>query len=131
MWSDPIADALTRIRNGVMIRAKQVRLRRSRIVADICRVLRDEGYIQGYDLIDDANQGEIRVQLKYGPRGEPPLVSLQRRSKTGCRVYVGSDELPRIRNGMGISIVSTNRGVMSDRDCRRMKVGGELLCTVY
>lgn len=131
MWSDPIADMLTRVRNGVRIRKKEVKMPSSHLKAAVAAVLRDEGYINGYDVIDDGKGGTLRIQLKYGPRGEQVIHSLERTSKPGCRVYSGVDELPRVLDGLGICVVSTNRGVMSDRKCREMKVGGELLCTVY
>jgi len=131
MWSDPIADALTRIRNAVRNGSKEVRLRRSQLALNVCRVLKDEGYISGFDTIEDATQGQIRVELKYGPKGEKLITELRRQSKAGRRKYVGVEALPRVQNGMGISIVSTNRGVISDRQCRKLNVGGELICTVY
>lgn len=131
MWSDPIADLLTRIRNGVRNGAKQVQVPHSRMKAEVCRVLREEGYIAGFDKIDDALQGVIRVELKYGPRGEKVIRQIRRESKAGGRVYRGWDKLPRVLDGMGISVVSTSRGMMSDRQCREHKVGGELVCTVY
>ena len=131
MWSDPIADVLTRIRNAVRNGSKEVRLRKSQLAGNICQVLKDEGYIRGFDTIEDATQGQIRVELKYGPKGEPLMSVLKRESKVGRRLYVGVENLPRVQNGMGISIVSTNRGVLSDRQCRKLNVGGELICTVY
>ncbi len=131
MWSDPIADVLTRIRNAVRNGSKEVRLRRSQLAGNICQVLKDEGYIRGFDTVEDATQGQIRVELKYGPKGEPLMTVLKRESKVGRRLYVGVEGLPRVQNGMGISIVSTNRGVLSDRQCRKLNVGGELICTVY
>ena len=131
MWSDPIADVLTRIRNAVRNGSKEVRLRRSQLAGNICQVLKDEGYIRGFDTIEDATQGLIRVELKYGPKGEPLMSVLKRQSKVGRRLYVSVEGLPKVQNGMGISIVSTNRGVLSDRKCRKLNVGGELLCTVY
>lgn len=131
MWSDPIADVLTRVRNAARNRSKEVKVPRSKLAFNVCKVLRDEGYVLGVDDIDDGKHGYIRVTLKYGPRGEQVISELKRQSKSGCRRYVGVDGLPRVQNGMGISIVSTNRGVLSDRQCREMKVGGELICTVY
>jgi small subunit ribosomal protein S8 len=131
MWSDPIADLLTRIRNGVRIRAKQVTLPRSSMKLAVCQVLKDEGYISDVETIDDGQQGVLRVTLKYGARGEQVLSHIQRASKAGRRVYVAADELPRVLNGLGIAVLSTNRGVLSDRRCREQKLGGELLCTVY
>lgn len=131
MWSDTIADALTRIRNGVRNGSKEVKLRQSKTAVNVCKVLKDEGYIKGFDIVEGKPQGVIRVELKYGPKGEKVITDLKRQSRSGRRLYVSVDKLPRVRNGMGISIVSTNRGVLSDRQCREQKVGGELICTVY
>lgn len=131
MWSDPIADMLTRIRNGVRVRRKTVTVPASKVKAGIADVLRDEGFILGYDKIEDAKQGVLRIQLKYGPQGEDLIHVLHRESRPGRRVYKTCSDLPRIRDGLGVAIVSTSRGVMSDRRCREQKVGGELLCSVY
>ncbi len=128
--SDPIADMLTRIRNAARNRAKTVNCLNSKVCRGIAEVLHQEGYISGYDVIDDGLQGKIRVRLKYGPRGEVLINSLRRESKPGCRVYRGVEDLPRPRQGLGICVVSTSQGVMSDRRCRTERVGGELLCTV-
>jgi small subunit ribosomal protein S8 len=128
--SDPIADMLTRIRNALGGKSKSVTCLNSRVCRGIAEVLRDEGYIDGYDVIDDGRQGQIRVRLKYGPRGETVLRSLRRESKPGRRVYRGVEELPRPLQGLGIAIVSTPKGVMSDRKCRTERVGGEILCTI-
>lgn len=130
MLTDPIADMLTRIRNANSARKRQVRIKRNKVCLGIAQVLKDEGYINDYASIDDANQGEIRVDLKYGERGEMVIQDIQRVSKPGCRVYRGSGELPRVLDGLGVAVVSTSQGVLSDRECRRRKVGGELLCTV-
>jgi small subunit ribosomal protein S8 len=130
MWSDPVADMLTRIRNAVRMRAREVKMPASSIKLGIAKVLQEEGYIQGFDRIEDTRQGVLRIQLKYDSRGEPVIHTIERQSKAGCRVYRGVDEFPKVMNGMGISIISTNRGVMSDRQCKESKVGGELLCTV-
>lgn len=129
--SDPIADMLTRIRNGNRAGLKRVRIPRSKVCLGIARVLKEEGYIVDYASIDDANQGVIEVDLKYGPQGEKVLQDVQRVSRPGCRRYQGVTELPRVLDGLGISIVSTNKGVLSDRQCRKEKVGGEVLCTVW
>ncbi len=131
MWSDPIADMLTRIRNAVRVRRRQVTIPSSKLKEGIARVLREEGYVDGYDVIADDKQGILRIQLKYGPRGEMVLRQLNRESHSGCRVYRKVDQLPRVLDGLGIAIVSTPRGVLSDRSCREQNVGGELLCTVY
>jgi len=128
--NDPIADMLTRIRNAVRNHAKTVQCLNNKVCRGLADVLRDEGYITGYDLIDDGRHGIIRVTLKYGPHGEAVLNSLTRVSKPGCRVYAKVDELTRPRQGLGVSIVSTSKGVMSDRKARQDRVGGELLCEV-
>ncbi|MEL6795911.1 MAG: 30S ribosomal protein S8 [Planctomycetota bacterium] len=128
--SDPIADMITRIRNAVRNRAKTVDCLNSKVCRGIADVLKSEGYITGYDVIEDGRQGLIRVQLKYGPRGEQIIHRLDRSSKPGRRLYAKVEELPRPLQGMGIAIVSTSSGVLSDRTCREKRVGGELLCTV-
>jgi len=131
MWSDPIADMLTRIRNAVRNRSEDVMIPRSGVKLAVARVLKEEGYINDVDEIDDGVQGKIRITLKYGPRGEQVLTALRRESKVGCRRFVGADEIPRVLNGLGVAIVSTSRGVLSDRKCRELRIGGELLCTVH
>jgi small subunit ribosomal protein S8 len=131
MWSDPIADLLTRIRNAIRNHEKQVMAPRSGVKLAICQVLKEEGYIIDVEQIDDDKSGLLRITLKYGPRGEKVLSQIRRESKAGRRLYLANDELPRVLNGLGIAVVSTNRGVMSDRRCREQKLGGELLCTVY
>src|SRR5687767_2989156 len=127
---DPISDMLTRIRNAVRNKNKQVTLLKNSICVGICDVLKEEGYINGYDVIDDEKQGLIQVNLKYGPRGEQLIHAINRVSKPSCRVYRKVEDLPRVLDGLGIAIVSTSRGIFSDRKAREEKVGGELLCTV-
>lgn len=131
MWSDPIADFLTRIRNAIRVRKKEVRVPHSRMKAAIAKVLKDEGYILGYDRIENENQGILRIELKYGARGEQVIHSLKRESTGGRRVYRKVSDLPSVLDGLGICVVSTSRGVLSDRACREQKVGGELVCTVF
>jgi small subunit ribosomal protein S8 len=131
MWSDPIADMLTRVRNAVGLQRREVKVPWSKIKAAVARVLRDEGYISGFDVIDVGERKILRIQLKYGPRGEQVIHEIRRESKAGSRLYRPVGELPRVLDGMGICVVSTNRGVLSDRGCREQNVGGELLCTVY
>ena len=128
--SDPIADMLTRIRNANANKAATVTVKRSKVCVGIADVLKNEGYIRDYDVIEDGRQGLIRISLKYGDRGEFVIHTLQRVSKPGCRVYAGVEELPRPLAGMGIAIVSTSTGILSDRQCREKRVGGELLCSV-
>ena len=128
--SDPIADMLTRIRNASRIGRKDVNVRASKICTGIAAVLKEEGYIEDFDTIDDAKQGILRVVLKYDVNGVGIISEIVRRSKPGRRLYLGASELPRIMGGMGISIVSTSKGIVSDRKCRKDNIGGELICTV-
>ena len=128
--SDPIADLLTRIRNALRARHKTLNLPASRAREGVCRVLKEEGYIEDFKRIEDDKQGILRVYLKYGPLGEQVITEITRISKPGRRRYSSVGELPRVLNGLGISIVSTSRGILSDRQCRHQRVGGEVLCTV-
>ncbi|HUT34831.1 MAG TPA: 30S ribosomal protein S8 [Planctomycetota bacterium] len=130
MVNDPIADMLTRIRNGLRSRKAEVEVPGPRINHGIARVLRDEGYILDYKPLEVGPQRLLRVYLKYGPDGEMVVTRIQRESRLSRRVYHGVDEIPRVRNGLGIAIVSTSKGVLSDRECRKQRVGGEVLCTV-
>jgi small subunit ribosomal protein S8 len=127
---DPIADMLTRIRNANRVGRRMVIIPKSKICTGIAQVLKDEGYIEDYDVIADETQGQIRVKLKYSTSGAKVIHSIDRASKPGRRVYSKVDELPNVLDGMGICVVSTSKGVMSDRKAREAKVGGELLCTV-
>jgi len=129
--SDPIADMLTRIRNGLRARKDAVNVRASGICEGMLRVMKEEGYIKDYTRMEDDKQDMLRVYLKYGPAGEDVVSAIDRVSKPGCRVYGGVSELPRPLNGLGISIISTPQGVLSDRQCRERNVGGEVLCTMY
>jgi small subunit ribosomal protein S8 len=128
--SDPIADMLTRIRNAVRANKQQVNVRASRICEGIAVALEHEGYIDGFDRIDDGKQGILRIRLKYDQEGRAAITEIKRISKPGCRTYASIDNLPKVMGGMGVAIVSTSRGVISDRNCRENKVGGEVLCTV-
>ncbi len=127
---DPIADMLTRIRNANRVGRRLVMVPRSKICSGIAQVLRDEGYIEEYDVVDDGRQGQIRIKLKYSLGGEKVIHEIDRASKPGRRVYRKVDELPKVLNGLGIAVVSTSKGVMSDRKARENNVGGELLCVV-
>ena len=127
---DPIADMLTRIRNANRVGRRMVLIPKSKICVGIAQVLKDEGYIEEFDLVEDERQGQIRVKLKYSNTGDKVIHVIDRQSKPGCRVYRGVDALPKVLNGMGIAVVSTSKGVMSDRKAREANVGGELLCTV-
>ncbi len=128
--SDPIADMLTRIRNASRVRKEVVSIRASKICQGIAQVLKDEGYINDFDRIEDGKQGILRVFLKYDQEGDPLIVEITRSSKPGCRVYASVDSIPQVLGGLGIAIVSTSKGVMSDKHCRQQHVGGEVLCTV-
>ena len=127
---DPIADMLTRIRNANRVGRRMVLIPKSKICTGIAQVLKDEGYIEEYDQVDDGKQGQIRVKLKYSMTGEKVIHELDRESKPGRRIYRKVGDLPKVLNGMGIAVVSTSKGVMSDRKAREQNVGGELLCTV-
>jgi len=131
MWSDPIADMLTRIRNAARVRRPEVSIPSSKIKVGIARVLKEEGYVSDFDVIEDSRQGMLRVHLKYGDRGEDVIHQLSRESRTGCRVYRKVKDIPRVLDGLGIAIISTSQGVLSDRVCRERKIGGELICTVH
>lgn len=128
--NDPIADMLTRIRNASRNRAKHVVCLNNKVCRGIAQALIDEGYITSFEVIDDGKQGKLALTLKYGPRGEQILHSLKRESRVGRRLYSKVGDLPKPVQGLGISIVSTSQGVMSDRRARQENVGGELLCTV-
>ena len=128
--ADPIADMLTRIRNAVRVERKQVDIRASKICEGIASVLKQEGYIEDFQRIDDGKQGILKITLKYDVEGKPVIEDITRVSKLGRRVYLPVDKLPHVLNGMGIAVVSTSKGVMSDRLCRQAKVGGEVICTV-
>ncbi len=131
MTNDPIADMLTRIRNGLQRRKGTVDVPASKVCRGILAVLRAEGYIRDVDVIDDGKQGVMRVHLKYGPDGEMIVTHLRRESKLSRRVYKKADEITPVLGGLGVAIYSTPEGIISDRQARRLNVGGELLCTVW
>jgi small subunit ribosomal protein S8 len=128
--SDPIADMLTRIRNAARNQAPKVNCRNSKVCVGIAEALQHEGYIESFEVVNDGPQGTIKVNLKYGPNGETIIHRIKRQSKPGCRVYTRVADLPRPLAGLGVAILTTPRGVLSDRQCREHNVGGELLCTV-
>lgn len=128
--ADPIADMLTRIRNAGRVHKKEVNIKASKVCEGVANVLKQEGYIKDCDRIDDGKQGLLRVTLKYGEDGEHAITEIKRVSKLGRRVYGGIDELPEVLAGLGITIVSTSKGVLSDRVCRKERIGGEFICTV-
>ena len=130
--TDPIADMLTRIRNAVNARHESVNIPASKIKVELARILAEEGFIEGYDVASSGSpQGSIRVRLHYRSRSEPAIAGLKRVSKPGLRVYVGKGEIPRYYGGLGVSMLSTSKGVMTGRQAWREGVGGELLCYVW
>jgi small subunit ribosomal protein S8 len=132
MYSDPIADYLTRIRNAMTAKKRVVVIPASNMKKEITKILMEKGYILNYKVMDDSPQGSIKIALKYHPVTKVPAIKkLQRASRPGLRQYSGSEELPRVLNGLGVSIVSTSKGVMTDKEARAQKVGGEVVCYVY
>lgn len=130
--TDPIADFLTRIRNAIKARHRVVEIPASNIKKAITQVLFDKGFIQSYKFEQDGPQGTIKIALKYNPvTRQSAIVELKRVSKPGLRKYSGSEELPRVLNGLGVAIISTSKGVMTDKEARALKVGGEVLCYIY
>jgi small subunit ribosomal protein S8 len=131
--TDPIADMLTRIRNAVTAKHTRVDMPTSRIKADIARILQDEGYIQGFKVVEDdtAAQKTLRLFLKYGPRGERLITGIERISRPGRRVYFGRQDVPQVLGGLGTSILTTSRGVMTGREAVKVGVGGEVLCNIW
>jgi len=132
--TDPIADMLTRIRNAVTAKHTRVDIPSSRLKADIARILQDEGYIQGFKLLDDAEKPfnkTLRLFLKYGPHGEKLITGVQRISRPGRRVYFGHEDVPDVLGGLGTSILTTSRGVMTGRAAAKAGVGGEVLCNIW
>jgi small subunit ribosomal protein S8 len=129
--TDPVADFLTRIRNAHRARHQKLDVPASRLKAEIARILKEEGYIANYKPVEENGQNVLRVYLKYGANNEAAIRDLQRVSKPGCRVYVGKDEIRRVQGGLGISIMTTPKGVMTGRQARREGVGGEILCEVW
>jgi small subunit ribosomal protein S8 len=129
--TDPIADMLTRIRNGGMAEHEKVDIPASRLRVRLAEILKEEGFIKNFRLIEDRKQGVLRVYLKYGSGQERVITGLRRVSKPGRRLYVTADRIPSVLGGMGVAILSTSRGVMTDRESRKLQVGGEVLCYVW
>ena len=128
--TDPIADMLTRIRNAFMAGHEQVEIPGSVIKGEIARVLTEEGYVESYEITEEGVKKTITIKLKYGPDGKAAVEEIKRISKPSRRIYVGKDDIPRVRGGMGISILSTSIGIMTGVAARSQKIGGEILCTV-
>lgn len=129
--TDPIADMLTRIRNATMVYHDSVDIPSSKMKLSVAEILKNEGYIRDYTFLKDDKQGILRIYLKYGPNREKVIGGLKRISKPGLRVYAGKEELPRVLGGLGIAIVSTSRGLMTDRQARKEGIGGEVVCYVW
>ncbi len=130
MLTDPIADMLTRLRNATRIKSEKVDIPASKMKLEIAKILKEEGFIRAYKVIKDRRQGILRVNLKYMD-GEPVITGLDKVSTPGRRVYVGSNEIPKVMGGVGLAILTTPKGVLSDKACRRENVGGELLCYIW
>ncbi len=128
--TDPIADMLTRIRNGIQARQNEVSLPASKLKIQIARILKEEGYIKDFKHLTEGKRGIIKIALKYGPSKNNSISTIKRVSKPGLRTYVGKDEIPKVLNGLGIAIVSTSKGLMTDKSARELGIGGELICTV-
>ena len=131
MVTDPVADMLARIRNGSVAEHEKVDIPSSKLKVRLAEILKEEGFIKNFRLIEDKYQGVLRVYLKYGPGQERVISGLRRVSKPGRRRYVGADRIPSVLGGMGVAILSTPRGVLTDRESRKAKVGGEVLCYVW
>lgn len=131
VMTDPIADMLTRIRNANVVRHEKLELPSSKIKAEIADILKREGYVRDSEVIEDDKQGVLRIYLKYGANNERVITGLKRISKPGLRVYAKADEVPRVLNGLGTAIVSTSKGVLSDKEARAQAVGGEVLAYIW
>ncbi|EFM26142.1 ribosomal protein S8 [Peptoniphilus duerdenii ATCC BAA-1640] len=131
MMTDPIADMLTRIRNSNNAKHKTVDVPASNIKKEIAQILLDEGYIKSFDFIEDNKQGMLKVELKYTQDGDRVISGLKRISKPGLRVYANSQELPKVLGGLGIAIISTSKGIITDKTARELNVGGEVICYVW
>lgn len=128
--TDPVSDLLTRIRNASDARHETVDVPSSRLKLEIARILKEEGYVFNYHLVQDSKQGMIRIQLRYGTGKKPAISSLERVSRPGCRVYAGKSEIPSVLGGLGICILSTSRGILTGKQAQEKGLGGEVLCTI-
>ncbi|MFA9433530.1 MAG: 30S ribosomal protein S8 [Deltaproteobacteria bacterium] len=131
MMTDPIADFLTQIRNGCTAKFEQLDIPSSKLKLNIAKLLKEEGYIKNFKLIKDKRQGRLRLYLKYDADNVSVIGGIERISKPSCRVYVHHDKIPPVLNGLGTAILSTSKGLLTDREARKQKVGGELLCKVW
>ena len=128
--SDPISNLLTIIRNGIQAKKETVDIRASKLTGEILKIFKDDGYIEDFRLMKDNVQGSYKVYLKYDNKN-PVIIGIERVSRPGLRVYTKSDEIPRVLNGMGTAVISSSKGVISDREARKMKIGGEVLCHIW
>lgn len=131
VMTDPIADFLTRIRNANSVNHEKVEIPASKTKKTLAGILKDEGFIKDFEYIEDGKQGVLRLYLKYGPNKQRVITGIKRISKPGLRVYVKKDQLPRIMGGLGIAVISTSHGIMSDREARKRQLGGEVICYVW
>jgi len=131
VMTDPIADMLTRIRNANVVRHEKLEIPSSKMKVEIAKILKDEGYVRDYEVVEDNKQGVLKLYMKYGSNNERVITGLKRISKPGLRVYAKADEVPRVLNGLGTAIVSTSKGILSDRDARQQVVGGEILAYIW
>ena len=129
--TDPLADMLTRIRNASMVKHSKVDIPASKMKISVAKILKSEGYIKNYKLIKDRKDGILRIYLKYDGNNEGVIMGLKRMSKPGRRLYVKKEDIPPVLNGMGIAVLSTSKGVLADREARKLNVGGELLCSIW
>ena len=131
MMTDPIADMLTRIRNANKAKFDTVDIPASRMKRSIAQILKDEGYIKNFTVLEDSKQGILQIALKYGNRGEQVIAAIKRISKPSRRMYVRKDNIPQVRSGLGMAILSTSKGVLTDKEARKQEVGGEVICTIW
>lgn len=130
-FTDPVADFLTRIRNGIKARHQKIDVPASKLKVEIARILKEEGYISNYKATEEEGKKVVRVYLKYGADNSAAISNVKRISRPGCRVYVGKNEIPRILGGLGVAILTTPKGVMTGKQARKEGVGGEILCEIY
>lgn len=128
--TDPIADFLTRIRNAASARHKVVDIPASKLKANLAAIMKDQGFITDYEAVEEGPQGALRIRLRY-VNGQPTIYGMQRVSRPGLRRYAGAGELPRVKNGLGIAVISTSQGLMTDKEARRRNIGGEVLCYIW
>jgi len=131
MMTDVISDMLTRIRNAIYVKTDKVDIPASRLKIEIAKILKEEGFIKSYKIIKDKKQGVLRINLKYTQEGDSFITNLKRISKPGRRVYVSKDKIPHVMGGLGIAILTTSQGVMTDKECRQKGIGGEVICYVW